>query len=261
LRRIFAREKGERGALLVDGVYASQGHTPDFTLLDELCRDFGLVLYVDDSHGVGVLGSRGGGVAEVFGLGYQNLIVVGSLQKAFGAYGAFLTGRAELLELLRLTSRAAAAGGTLQPSAVEAALAAVRIARSGEGSRLREQLVERSRRLRSQLQALGFLVPPGDTPVIPVSIGRDLKTLMAGRKLFDLGVYVTSVLFPEVPRACGVLRISLTTLHTEDDLDKLLAAFRELRHYLPKHENPLRQAAHLAFQLGKAKWQGAAYAL
>lgn len=260
LRRTLAREKRTRGALLVDGVYSVHGHTPDLTLLDELCRGTGLVLYVDDTHGVGVMGAHGGGAAEACGLTYGNLVVVGSLQKAFGSYGAFLAGRSALVELLRTTSRVYASAGTLPPSAVEGALAAVRIARSLEGRQLRVQLAETSKRVRGELQALGFIVPPGESPILPISIGRDMKTLMAGRKLFDLGVLGCAVQFPQVPRGRGVLRISLTTLHTNQDLERLVAAFQELRFYLVKHENPLRQAAHIAYEIGRAKWQGQAYA-
>lgn len=262
LRRILAKERPRpaRGALLVDGVYGTHGHTPDLALLADLCREHGIVLYLDDSHGAGVLGAGGGGAAEACGLDFGNLIVVGSLQKAIGAYGAFLAGRRDLVDLLRLTSASVAASTQLQPAAVEGALAAVRIARSPEGYRLRAQLADRSRRLRAQLQALGFIVPPGESPILPVTIGRDLKTLMAARKLHDLGVFVPAVLHPELPRGRGILRVSLSTLHTEDDLHALVTAFRDLRHYLPKHENPLRQAAHLAFEIGRAKWQGAAYA-
>ncbi|MGZ3738811.1 MAG: aminotransferase class I/II-fold pyridoxal phosphate-dependent enzyme [Bdellovibrionota bacterium] len=261
LARIVKRERAKRGALLVDGVYSVHGHSPDLELLDELCREAEIVLYVDDTHGVGVLGANGGGSVEASGLGLGNLVLVGSLQKAFGAYGAFVTGSAPLVELLRLASLDYCPAGTsLQPSAVEGALAAVRISRSSEGRRLRAQLAETSRKVRARLQSKGFVVPPGDSPIIPVSIGRDLKTLMAGRKLFDLGVLVSSVSFPEVPHGRGVLRISLTTLHSPEDLEALYEAFRELRHYLPKYENPLRQAAHVAFEAGKAKWYGSAYA-
>jgi 8-amino-7-oxononanoate synthase len=258
LRRVL--KGAAKGALLLDGVSPIHGHCADLPLLDDLCREAGLVLYVDDSHGVGVLGPNGGGACEAAGLGYENLVVVGSLQKAFGAYGAFLAGGRELAELLRLTSRSYAATGTLQPAAVEAALASVRIARTLEGRQLRAQLLDRSRRVRAQLRALGYVVPEGDTPILPVSVGRDLKTLMAGRKLYDLGVFVPAVLHPDLPRGKGVLRVSLTTLHTEEDLAKLVAAFRDLRHYLPRHENPLRQAAHFVLEAGKARWLGSAYA-
>jgi hypothetical protein len=91
-------------------------------------------------------------------------------------------------------------------------------------------------------------------------IGRELKTLMAGRKLFDLGVFVTVLASPAVPRGRGALRIALTALHTEEDIEKLVYAFRELRSYLPRHENPLRQAAHVILEVGKAKWLGERYA-
>lgn len=250
LRRILGREEARGGAILVSGVYPAQGHTPDLAGLDDLCRELGLVLYVDDSGGVGILGN-GGGSAAAAELSFSNLVLVASLQKALGSFGAVLAGTAPLVEALRSLSYS---HGTLPPSSVEGALAAVRIARSPEGRELREKLSQISRRVRLMLGELGFLVPPGESPVIPVPVGRDIKTMMAARKLLEEGVLVGISLFPEAPRGHGSLRVCVTTLHSEDDLQALERAFRELRHFLPRYENPLRQAAHVAAITARTKW-------
>jgi 7-keto-8-aminopelargonate synthetase-like enzyme len=260
LQKALLRHGGKRGALVVDSLYGIQGSMPDFKTIERLCPAAGIVLYVDDTHGIGVLGASGGGVAEACGLGYDNLLVVGSLQTAFGTYGGFISGKAPLVDFLRVMSPSYAAGGTLQPAAVEGALASVRIARSSEGRRLRQQLADSSQWVRDELESLGFSVVPGYSPVISVKIGKDMKTLMAARKLFDLGVFVPAYVFPSVDRGRGVLRISLTALHTKGDLAKLVEAFRALRAYLLKYENPMRQAAHLAYELCRSRWQGQRYA-
>ena len=259
LAKIIKREKPRSGVLIVD---TNSTHAPLLELkkLSELCEKSSLVLYLDDSHGVGVFGEHGGGMAEACGLNFDNLVVVGSLEHAFGSYGGFVSAKAPLIDFLRVTSKTYISSGTLQPSAVEGALASARIARSEEGRLLRKRLAETSIRIRATLKELGFVVQPGDSPVLSVLMGRDLKTLMAGRKLFDHGIFLHSVLYPIVPRARGVLRISLTTLHTKEELERLVSAFGDLREYLLKHENPLRQAAHMALELGKARWLGTRYA-
>lgn len=256
LARAIRRESFSRGALLIDGVRAGHGHRSDIAALAAVCNDTGLALYLDDADGVGVLGKNGGGGREAAGVDFRNLVLVGSLQKAFGSYGAFVAARADVIDLVRTTGRFYATAATLPPSAVEAALAAVRIARGDEGTRLREALAMRSRSVRAELREMGFVVPPGEGPIVPVIMGRDLKTLLAARRLFDLGVFVTAVLTPDAPRGRGLLRVSLTALHRDEDVAELLRAFRELRHYLPRHENPLRQAAHLALEVVRAKWRG-----
>ncbi len=254
LRKILAREKFRRGALIVDGIFDLEGPSPDLRALGEAAAQNGLVLYVDDSHGVGVLGKKGGGAKEIYGLSFDNLLVVSSLEHALGSFGGFLAAKAPVIDFLRVMS--SSFSGNLQPASVEGALAAVRIASSEEGHRLRAQLAVNSARMRRQLQGLGFKVPHGVSPVLPICMGRELKTLMAARKLFDLGVLGESVLPPLVPRKRAMIRISLTTLHGEDELERLALAFTDLREFLLKHENPLRQVAHLAFALGKSKWLG-----
>ena len=177
------------------------------------------------------------------------------MQAAFGSYGAFLAGPKALTDFLRVTASTFLSSGTLPPEIIESALAAVRISRSPEGLSLRQRLLENARMVRARLQALGFVVPPGEGPIIPIAIGKDLKTLMAGKKLFDLGVLVAVLVHPEVPKGRGMFRISLTASHSHEDIEALVEAFRELRHYLPKHENPLRQAAHVATELYRARWR------
>lgn len=262
LRKVLEhrRKKFRGGALVVDAIYGMRESTPEFAQLSELCAEFGLVLYIDDSHGIGVLGKRGGGAVEVCGLDYKNLIVAGSLEHAFGSYGGFLAAKAPVVDFLRVMSKSYIATSTLQPAAVEGALAAARIASSEEGRRLRQRLQETSTRVRVKLKELGFRVPTGSSPVLPIYMGREWKTLMASRKLFDHGIFVNTLLAPAVPHGNASLLVSLTTLHNDHEIERLLFAFAELREYLLKHENPLRQVAHMAFELGKAKWLGSHYA-
>ncbi len=258
LQKIQATKK-DRNCLFVDGVYSMQGHIPPLLQLSDMAREENLILYVDDAHGVGIYGENGGGVREELGLGFDNLLLIGSLQKAFGTYGGFISGNKEVLDFLRSTSKAYIFSGTLQPSAVEGARKAVELCQTPDGRALRQRLKKMSIDVRAELRRLGYEVPLGNSPILPVSIGSDLTTLMTGRKMFDLGIYLNSVTFPAVPQGQGVLRISLTAIHSEIEIAALLAAFVELKSYLKIHESPLRKFLHSGKEITLSKLLGKGY--
>lgn len=245
--------------LLIDGVYSMQGHIPPLADLDKLCREQGAVLYIDDAHGIGIFGDNGGGVVELTKISYENMLLVGSLQKGLGVYGAFISGPIGIIEFLRSSSKSYIFSGTIQPSAVEGSREAIRISRSEEGRKLRERLYAISRKIRGDLVQMGFQVPLNDSPIAPVLIGSDAMTLMAGRKMFDLGIFINSVVYPAVPRDEGILRISLTSLHTDDEVDALIGAFSELKVYLDKYNTTFSSYVHTTKEVLKSKVQGRGY--
>lgn len=254
LNRVAARRK----VVLVDGLHSMRGHVPDLRTMQRTCDDAGAILYVDDAHGIGVLGRNGGGVREEQSLSFDNLILVGSLQKGLGCYGGFVSGDHTLIDILRVKSTSYIFSGTLQPHAVEGALAAVALSRTDEARDLRAALRRRSSALRCRLRDLGFEVPPGDSPIIPVTIGSDLQTLMAGRKLFDEGCFVHSVLYPAVPKGQGIVRVSLNAPHTDEDLDRLSQGFASVRAWLHKR-NGWWGRVYMAGEIARAKFQGSRY--
>lgn len=259
LIRAFDLSDRKFKVLLVDGVYSMTGDVPDLRSLQVLCAEKQVTLYIDDAHGVGICGPRGGGVVEQCRLNYQNLILTGSMQKAFGCYGGFVSGRAELIDYLRVTSKSYIFSGALQPQAVAGGLEAIKICRSSEGDLKRRKIREMSKYVRTELRAMGFHVPEGESPIIPVQAGGDLRTLMAGRKLFDSGIFVNSVLFPAVPKGEGVLRIALTALHNEDEIGKLIEAFRELKMFWDTRCQGWRENLFYFREVAKAKIQGSHY--
>jgi 8-amino-7-oxononanoate synthase len=239
--RRIAAETASLKVVLVDGVYSMQGTVPDLSALQAVCDQSDAILYVDDAHGIAILGENGGGVAEHFGLSFENMILVGGLQKGLGAYGGFVAGARSLIDILRVSSRTYVFSGTMQPQAVEGSLAAIRVCRSEEGKRLRARLAGISTRVRDGLREIGFRVEDVTSPIVSVLIGSDVRTLLAGRKLFDVGVYVNSVLFPATPKGEGLLRISLNAIHTDEEIALLLGAFAELKAYLDRFTDPRKQ--------------------
>lgn len=258
LRDQLARSRASTKVLLIDGIYSMHGHTPDLLRIQQICNETGTILYIDDAHGIGIFGRNGGGVAEEFSLDYENLILVGSLQKGLACFGAFVAAKRPLIELLKTMATSYIFSGTLQPTAVESSIRAIELCRSEEGAQLRERLKQMSREFRAALLVLGFDVPNGESPIVPVFIGAEVNTLMAGRKMYDLGYYLNSVLFPAVPKGEGILRVSLTTAHTQEDVDGLILAFAELKRYLHREEG-MWGRLHQFREISKSLIQGDNY--
>ncbi|WP_165226920.1 aminotransferase class I/II-fold pyridoxal phosphate-dependent enzyme [Aquisphaera insulae] len=214
--------------ICVDGVYSMGG---DLARLAEL-RQVGAardgVLYVDDAHGTGVIGSHGRGtVLDALG-DYDNTLIVGSLSKAFSCAGGFIGCSATLKKLLKIRSNTYIFGGPVVPAYLDAICEVVSILESTEYDRLRGRLTAHIERLTRELEALDLVVSGGAAPIVSVLIGDEADTLRAGRFLFDRGYYVQSVLFPAVPYHGGVLRIQCNANHSEDAIDGLASAFRAL---------------------------------
>lgn len=118
------------------------------------------------------------------------------------------------------------------------------------------QVRANSRWLRARLIELGFNVPPGESPIIPVAIGSDMVTLMASRHLTENRVYLNSLIHPSVPQGQGILRIALTAMHSHEHMQTLVEAFTRLREYLALIRHPMLGPAHMAWQVTKSKLFG-----
>ncbi|MGE3609435.1 MAG: aminotransferase class I/II-fold pyridoxal phosphate-dependent enzyme [Bacteriovoracaceae bacterium] len=243
--------------LLIDGLYSMQGNMPEILEIQKICDETNTILYIDDAHGIGIYGHNGGGVAELLNLSFNNMILVGSLQKGLGAFGAFIAGAETLIDILRVSSKSYIFSGTLQPQAVDGALAAIAISASDEGRKLREELYQKSKYIRKSLLELNYNVldPHGNSPIISVEMGSDLRTLMAGKTIFDSGVYLNSVMFPAVPKNKGLLRISLNSVHSDDDIEVLLSAFKFLSIELNNNLNHLTENFSYFVRIMKSKIQ------
>ena len=260
LKKTLAEHTRKIKVLLVDGVYSMQGTIPAFNELEKICLETNTVLYIDDAHGLGVVGITGGGVREKFNLEFNNLILIAGFQKGLGSYGACVASNKSIIDLLRILSKGYVFSGPLQPQAVEASRKAIQISKSEEGIFLRHQLRLKTTRVRSALVEMGFQVGEVETPILPVFIGKDIKTLMAGRKLFDEGVFVSSVLYPAVPKNEGILRLSLNAIHSDKDIECMLVAFKKLKAYLDhKHSGFYQQYFEFTKEIAKSKLLGKNY--
>src|SRR3954452_16577602 len=243
LEQMLERAAGDGGGVLVvvDGVYSMEGDVCDVATVSELCRMHGARLMVDEAHGVGVLGATGTGACEAFGVEQDVDLRMGTFSKSLASCGGFIAGSAEVIDYLRISSRAFLFSAAAVPAAVGAALAALRIIRSDEGPALFAAELDNARYLEEGLHALGYRViqTPITTPIIPVLVEDDWKAVLLWRALYDAGVFVNVALHPAVPPGGALLRTSVMATHDRATLDRALAAFGDVKEPVEAEHGPL----------------------
>ena len=232
LEKMLERAANDGGGVLVvvDGVFSMEGDLCNLPPIAELCESYGARLMVDEAHGVGAIGARGAGAAELFGVEDAVDLRMGTFSKSFASCGGFIAGHAEVIEYLRIAARSFLFSAAAVPAAVGAALASLRIIRD-EGPALIERLLESAAYLHAGLTDLGLRVveptrmPDGSeaiTPIVPVIVGDDMQAVMLWKALYEEGLYTNVALHPAVPPAGALLRTSLMATHERHHLDRAL---------------------------------------
>ena len=213
--------------VFTDGVFSMEGDIARLPDIVALSRQYDAIVAVDDSHGTGVLGATGRGVAEHHGMLGQVDIITSTLGKALGgAAGGFVAGPAELPDYLTQRSRPQLFSNALPPTVAASALAAVRHLESHP--ELVRRLRENASYFRDQLLALGFKPLSGETPIVPVILGETAKAIEMSELLLGEGVFVTGFGYPVVPQGHARVRCQVSAAHTRDDLDFALRAFKKV---------------------------------
>jgi 8-amino-7-oxononanoate synthase len=245
LERTLDKAAGDGGGILVvvDGVYSMEGDLAPLPQITELCARYGARLMVDEAHGAGVLGARGAGASELLGVEDRVDLRMGTFSKSLASCGGFLAGDHEVIDFLRVQSRAFLFAAAGVPAALGAAQAALRIVRSGEGLQLLARMLDNAAYLHAGLRERGFKVVAheGDhmTPVVPVSVGDDWKAVLLWRALYDAGVFVNVAIHPAVPPGGALLRTSVMATHDRATLDRALEAFRAVKADFEAQHGPL----------------------
>jgi 7-keto-8-aminopelargonate synthetase-like enzyme len=230
--------------ITIDGVYSMSGALPPLKEMHALALDHDAVLYIDDAHGTGVMGTHGRGtVFDNLGT-YDNLFVIGSLSKAFSCLGGFVGCTKEFQRLLKIRSNSYIFGGPVAPGYLEAVCTVVDILMSDEYRQLKLRLQANLDQLVNGARGLGLIVLGGLTPIISILVGDEEATLQAGMFLFEKGYYVQSVTFPAVPYRSGVIRVQINANHDAGQIAGLVGALRLLREVIPMPgAEPMRRAA------------------
>jgi 8-amino-7-oxononanoate synthase len=209
------------GALLItDGLFSMDGDVAPLTALAALASAYGATLMVDDAHGLGVLGANGRGALEQAGLDARAVpVLVGTLGKAFGSFGAFVAGDALLIEHLLQHVRTYIYTTALPPAVAAAARAALRLAITE--SWRRERVLMLVQRWRAAALALGLPLTDSQTPIQPLIVGECARALELSAALMRAGFWVTAIRPPTVPAGGARLRITFSAAHREADVDAL----------------------------------------
>lgn len=243
LERALEKAVGDGGGILVvvDGVFSMEGDVAPLREIAELCERFGARLMVDEAHALGVLGARGAGASELLGVEDRVDLRMATFSKSLASCGGVIAGPAEVIDFLRIQSRAFLFTASAVPAAVGAALAAVRVCRSVEGPQLFARVLENAAYLHRGLHALGFRVveAPTITPVVPIVVGDDWKAGLLWKALWDAGVYVNVALHPAVPHGGALLRTSVMATHDTAVLDRALDAFAHVKRDFEAEHGPL----------------------
>ena len=243
-----AAEDGGGVLVVVDGVFSMEGDVAPLPQICDLCEQHGARLMVDEAHGAGVLGARGAGTAELFGVEDRVDLRMGTFSKSLASCGGFIAGAHEVIDFLRIQSRAFLFTAAAVPAAVGAALAALRVVRSDDGPPLFAQVLENAAYLNRGLHDLGFqVVEPQSvtggatvvTPIVPVVVGTDWKAVLLWRALYDAGVFVNVALHPAVPPAGALLRTSVMATHDRPTLDLALERFATVKTAFEAEHGPL----------------------
>ncbi len=226
LDELLARHPARRRLVVTDSVFSMDGDHAPLAEIATIAAARDAMVMVDEAHATGVEGPSGAGLLEALGLQDAVTVQMGTLGKALGCAGAFIAGRRRLIELLVNRARSLIYTTALPPpvtAAVDAALDIV--AREPER---RARLAAVSAALRRRLSALGFELPEGTGPIIPVIAGSNERALAWSRGLLEHGVFVQAIRYPTVPKGTARLRVTLMATHSDDDVEHAAAAFAAL---------------------------------
>jgi glycine C-acetyltransferase len=231
LERCLEEAKDARQRIIVtDGVFSMDGYLAPLRAICDLAERYGAVVMVDDSHAVGLIGAGGRGTPELAGVVDKVDIYTGTFGKALGgAAGGYVSGRKEIIEILRQKARPYLFSNSLAPAIVAGSLEAIKIAGSEEGIKLRTQLHNNAKTFRELMTDAGFTLLEGEHPIIPVMLGDAVLAAKLAKAMNDNGVYVTAFSFPVVPKEKARIRVQLSASHSKEDIETCVAAFVKSR--------------------------------
>ncbi|MCC7446285.1 MAG: pyridoxal phosphate-dependent aminotransferase family protein [Anaerolineae bacterium] len=230
LEAVLSRLPEDAGKLVVvDGVYSMGGDIAPLPEIVAIAKKYGARIMVDDAHSIGVLGN-GRGTAAHFGLEDQVDVVMGTFSKSFASVGGFISGSKDVLHYVQHHARALIFSASLPPANAATVLACLDILESDTS--IIQQLWENADYMRTNLRRIGYDTGRSNTPVIPLLIRDDIRTVLAWRALADSGVYTNPVLPPGVPANMSLLRTSYTATHRREHLDRALAILEDVGHRL-----------------------------
>ncbi|MEQ1559232.1 MAG: 8-amino-7-oxononanoate synthase [Methyloglobulus sp.] len=225
LDNLLAKADGNK-LIVTDGVFSMDGDTAPLQVLSDIAKKHSSWVMVDDAHGLGVLGEHGGGILEQMGLNQDDVqVLVGTLGKAFGTFGAFVAGSEDLIETLIQKARPYIYTTALPPAIAEATRTSLKIIQTE--SWRRDKLRKLTGYFKSGAEQLGLPLMVSTSPIQPILVGSSEQAVAASNGLYDRGFLVGAIRPPTVPKNSARLRITLSAMHEEQHIDQLLDALEK----------------------------------
>ncbi|WP_041287507.1 aminotransferase class I/II-fold pyridoxal phosphate-dependent enzyme [Desulfomonile tiedjei] len=221
LRKNLEASADSQGILVVvDGVYSMEGDLAPLPEIVATSKEFNARIMVDDAHGLGVLGKSGRGTLEHFGVTDEVDLVMGTFSKSLASLGGFIAGDERVISYIKHHSRALIFSAAMPPSAIATVQAALEVIETEP--EIRETLWRNTHFLRENIVAAGFETGPTESPIVPMIVGDDFRTLFFWKRLFDEGIFTNCVLAPGVPDGQQRIRMCLMATHTMEDLERVV---------------------------------------
>ncbi len=226
--RLSKYPKERRKLIVTDGVFSLDGDIAPLDELVKLSEKYNAMLMVDDAHATGVLGDHGGGTVDYFKLPRGKVdVVMGTASKGLGVSAGFVSGGQELMDYLRITARSYIFATAPSPIIASSITAAVKVIKEDES--LRRRLWENRNYLVEKINGLGYSTMQSKTQIIPIFLGDEMRAAKFADELFKLGVFVPAVRWPAVPIGQARVRVTVTSLHERNHLDKFLNILEALK--------------------------------
>lgn len=227
LDKRLGKTQARRKLVVTDGVFSMDGDIADLPEIASVCQKHNAWLMVDDAHGFGCLGKKGGGCAEYFDMPVDQLqVLVGTLGKGFGTAGAFVAGSEELIETLIQHARTYIYTTSMPPAVAAATLTSLKILESENWRR--EKLLALIKQFRTGCEQLGLQLMDSPTPIQPILIGESDKALEISQGLEREGIFISAIRPPTVPQGSARLRVTLSAAHDEAQVEVLLSKLEKV---------------------------------
>jgi len=226
LERILKRNRDKRKLIITDGLFSMDGDLAPLPEILELAKIYSAMVMVDDAHATGIIGENGRGTPEHFGVEGKVDLVMGTLSKAVGALGGFVTGPPDLIKVLKGRASSYIYSSSLPPEQACGIMAALKIIR--QQPELRTSLWKNVHHLKRGLEEMGFDTMNCETQLIPIYIGEEAKAIKAARLLFEKGILAPAIIWPVVQQGKARIRVTAMATHTAAQIDRALEAFRAM---------------------------------